>query len=294
MHRRLLGCVFAALSFLAIGLSAPDLAHAKPNGQRAESKQVRPYQTAKRNAKGTKRQVRRTNRSAKSVKRVWRSPKSVRRVQRSAKNVKRAAARQAKPSAKRQSRRHASGNPRPTVRHAARSERSRTPVARAYVAMPLDPAGRDDRFNYGPVTVLARHTDTAIARRTRTPVARDTWSGGSSDIVAEARRWLGSNPTGRHSLWCARFMNFVLERAGHKGTGSDMARSFANYGRRVFGPQVGAIAVMSRGPRGGHVGVVSGIDEKGNPIIISGNHNNRVAEAIYPRGRIHAYVIPGS
>ena len=58
------------------------------------------------------------------------------------------------------------------------------------------------------------------------------------------------------------------------------------------GPQVGAIAVMSRGKRGGHVGVVSGIDKRGNPIIISGNHNKKVAEAVYPRERIYAYVMP--
>jgi uncharacterized protein (TIGR02594 family) len=111
-------------------------------------------------------------------------------------------------------------------------------------------------------------------------------------LVAEARRWIGGNPTGASSLWCARFMNFVLERSGRKGTGSNMARSFASYGRRVSGPQVGAIAVMSRGRRGGHVGIVSGIDAKGNPIIISGNHGHRVAESVYPRSRIYAYVMP--
>jgi uncharacterized protein (TIGR02594 family) len=86
-------------------------------------------------------------------------------------------------------------------------------------------------------------------------------------------------------------MNMVLQKTGHKGTGSDMASSFARYGRRVSGPQVGAIAVMSR-RGGGHVGVVSGIDAKGNPIIISGNHGHRVAEATYSRGRIYAYVMP--
>lgn len=118
---------------------------------------------------------------------------------------------------------------------------------------------------------------------------------GGSNIVAEARRYLGSgNPTGRSSLWCARFMNMVLERSGHKGTGSDMARSFAGYGQRISGPQVGAIAVMSRGRRGGHVGIVSGIDPKGNPIVISGNHGHRVAEATYSRGRVYAYVMPSS
>lgn len=118
---------------------------------------------------------------------------------------------------------------------------------------------------------------------------------GGSSVVAEARSFIGKgNPTGRSRLWCARFMNMVLQKTGHKGTGSDMASSFARYGQRISGPQVGAIAVMSRGRRGGHVGVVSGIDAKGNPIIISGNHGHRVAEATYSRGRIYAYVMPNS
>ena len=115
---------------------------------------------------------------------------------------------------------------------------------------------------------------------------------GGTGIVAEARRYVGGNPTGRSSLWCGHFMNLVLERSGHRGSGSNMARSFASYGTRIAGPQVGAIAVMSRGKRGGHVGVVSGIDASGNPIMISGNHNRRVAETVYPRGRIYAYVMP--
>jgi uncharacterized protein (TIGR02594 family) len=114
---------------------------------------------------------------------------------------------------------------------------------------------------------------------------------GSSNVVAEARRYLGGNPTGHGRLWCARFMNMVLQRSGHHGTGSDMARSFASYGQRVSGPQVGAIAVMGR-RGGGHVGVVSGIDASGNPIVVSGNHGHRVAESVYPRSRIYAYVMP--
>ena len=115
---------------------------------------------------------------------------------------------------------------------------------------------------------------------------------GSSNVVAEARRYLGGNPTGRGRLWCARFMNMVLERSGHHGTGSDLARSFASYGQRVSGPQIGAIAVMGRGRRGGHVGVVSGIDAGGNPIVVSGNNGNRVRETPVSRGRIFAYVMP--
>jgi uncharacterized protein (TIGR02594 family) len=116
-------------------------------------------------------------------------------------------------------------------------------------------------------------------------------SAGDSDVVREARRWLGGNPTRRNRLWCAAFMNFVLERTGRRGSGSDLAQSFASYGRRVSGPQIGAIAVMTR-RGGGHVGIVSGFDAAGNPIIISGNHGHRVAESVYPGGRIYAYVMP--
>ena len=116
-------------------------------------------------------------------------------------------------------------------------------------------------------------------------------SGSSSGLVMEARHYRGGNPTGRGSLWCARFMNMVLEKTGHRGTGSDMASSFARYGQRISGPQVGAIAVMGR-RGGGHVGIITGIDSAGNPIMISGNNGNRVREAPVSRGRIYAYVLP--
>jgi uncharacterized protein (TIGR02594 family) len=115
----------------------------------------------------------------------------------------------------------------------------------------------------------------------------------SSSLVSEARRHLGTNPTNRRSLWCGAFMDMVLKRTGHKG-GGNLARGYAKYGTRISGPRVGAIAVMTRGKRGGHVGVVSGVDEKGNVIVVSGNHNNTVAESVYPRSRIIAYVMPNA
>jgi len=129
--------------------------------------------------------------------------------------------------------------------------------------------------------------------------ANDAFGGFTSNsLVSEARKYLGTNPTGRGSLWCGAFMDLVLKRTGHAG-GGNLASSYARYGTRVDGPQVGAIAVMGRNG-GGHVGVVSGIDPNGNPIIVSGNTWNRstggrhtVAESVYPRSRIHAYVMPG-
>jgi uncharacterized protein (TIGR02594 family) len=115
---------------------------------------------------------------------------------------------------------------------------------------------------------------------------------GMPELVAEARKYMGTNPTDRSRLWCATFMNFILAKLGYAGTNSDAARSFAYYGKRISEPRVGAIAVLTRGKDGGHVGVVSGIDSNGNPVIISGNHNKRVGEAVYARSRVIAYVMP--
>jgi uncharacterized protein (TIGR02594 family) len=129
-------------------------------------------------------------------------------------------------------------------------------------------------------------------RRHRAAAAPSAVVGGSSgnDLVAEARKYLGTNPTGRRSLWCGAFMDMILRETGHKG-GGNLALAYAHYGHRVSGPEVGAIAVMGR-RGGGHVGVVVGVDAHGNPIIVSGNHNHTVAQSVYPRGRIFAYVAP--
>ena len=170
-----------------------------------------------------------------------------------------------------------------------RSYAPRTYAVRAYAAR--SHAARPHARSYA-----VRHSAPRSYRASRSayaavqPAAAMPSFGGSG-LVAQARRYIGTNPTGMGALWCARFMNMVLEKSGRRGTGSNMANSFANYGSRVSGPQVGAIAVMSRGKRG-HVGIVSGMDSKGNPIVISGNYNRRVAESVIPRGRIYAYVMP--
>ena len=137
-----------------------------------------------------------------------------------------------------------------------------------------------------PAASKARLASMPIAEAPKRPLL------GWPVLVSEARKYLGTNPTDRKRLWCATFMNMVLAKVGYSGTNSDAAKSFAFYGRRISEPRIGAIAVLSRGKRGGHVGVVTGVDKQGNPIIISGNHGHRVGEAIYPRSRVIAYVMP--
>ena len=111
-------------------------------------------------------------------------------------------------------------------------------------------------------------------------------------MVSEARRYVGGNPTGRGSLWCARFMNMVLQHTGHQdgvGYGESVLRATAT---RVSGPQVGAIAVMGAAAAAVMSASSPASTRQGNPIMISGNNGNRVREAPISRGRIYAYVMP--
>jgi uncharacterized protein (TIGR02594 family) len=119
---------------------------------------------------------------------------------------------------------------------------------------------------------------------------------GAAGVLLEALRWRGrtAGQIGLPAkLWCADFMNFVLRRAGGKGTHSRAARSFLEYGKKLDGPRVGAIVIFYRkGPNNGHVGVVRGTDGQGNPIVVSGNHGPTVREAMYPKSKVMAYVMP--
>ena len=119
---------------------------------------------------------------------------------------------------------------------------------------------------------------------------------GAAGVLLEALRWRGrtARQIGLPSkLWCADFMNFVLRRAGGKGTQSRAARSFLDYGKKLDGPRVGALVIFYRkGPNNGHVGVVRGTDGQGNPIVVSGNHGLTVSQSIYPKSKVMAYVMP--
>lgn len=150
-----------------------------------------------------------------------------------------------------------------------------------------------DLFKPAPDWTKARKVRKATTRVRRAAPARSLPVANRS-LVGTAQAYMGRTAAQlglRRTLWCAAFMNKVLRKLGHRGTGSDMARSFARYGRRVSGPMVGAIAVMSRGRRGGHVGVVAGLCHRGVEVI-SGNHGRRVGRGCYPRSRIYAYVLP--
>jgi len=187
---------------------------------------------------------------------------------------------------------------RPVHHYRHRSAQAEQAAAQPHTAA----ADRDVRYSAQTATVTAgdtvirnrrhRRVSLAEARAQAQSHSNSAYGGATSNgLVSEARKYIGTNPTGRGSLWCGAFMDLVLKRTGHAG-GGNLASAYARYGTRVSGPQVGAIAVIGR-RGGGHVGVVSGVDPNGNPIVVSGNHNHTVAESVYPAGRVSAYVLPG-
>lgn len=117
----------------------------------------------------------------------------------------------------------------------------------------------------------------------RIPVSSMTST--SADLVNKASAHLGSsaNQLGLPSrLWCADFMNMLV------GGDDRRAISYKTRGSPAAHGCINCIAITKR--KGGqHVGVVSGYDEAGNPIIISGNHNRKVGVGVYARNRVIAY-----
>lgn len=118
-----------------------------------------------------------------------------------------------------------------------------------------------------------------------------SFGGGSgTQTLAIARRYIGGNPTGQSSRWCADFMNLVEKKAGRDGAGSRMAKSYLAYGKKISKPQVGDIVVLSRSG-GGHVGYFMGWKD-GQVELLSGNHGRKVGIGTYPTSRVLGYRRP--
>lgn len=97
---------------------------------------------------------------------------------------------------------------------------------------------------------------------------------------------------GDHVPWCAAFVGAMLMRSGKKSSGSLMALSYTNYGKRCLA-QPGAIAVYRRGNSRwtGHVNFVESV--QGNRLTcIGGNQSDAVTRATYQRDRAIAFRWP--
>jgi len=79
------------------------------------------------------------------------------------------------------------------------------------------------------------------------------------------------------TAWCAAYVNATLAQTGMEGTGSNLARSFLDWGQEVKDPRKGDIVVFSRGdPNGpyGHVGFFDGYNADGTIRVLGGNQGS--------------------
>lgn len=97
--------------------------------------------------------------------------------------------------------------------------------------------------------------------------------------------------TDDETSWCSAFVTWCVMKAGMPGTGSLAARSWMNWGTRVFDPQLGDIAVFWRNhPTGweGHVGFF--VRQNGTHVwVLGGNQSNQVNIQSYPGTQLLGY-----
>lgn len=95
--------------------------------------------------------------------------------------------------------------------------------------------------------------------------------------------------------WCSAFVNWVMQQAGFKRTGSAWARSWLDWGREPEDPEFGkgVIVILSRGENSGHVGFLADWDtDEGWVKLLGGNQGNSVSYATFPMSRVLGWRIP--
>lgn len=93
--------------------------------------------------------------------------------------------------------------------------------------------------------------------------------------------------------WCSAFVNWCVEKAGYKGTGSAWARSWLKWGKEADWDNVlpGSIVVLERGPSSGHVGFFVDADNS-RVLLLGGNQGDKVSQAWFPMERILGIRVP--
>lgn len=124
-----------------------------------------------------------------------------------------------------------------------------------------------------------------------------SWHSSAAPWVAELQALRGKNARqiglSRTTLWCGTVLGEATSLPKPK-VNYHWAANWGSVGRRIGAPRVGAIALVSYGRRGrgtiDHVAVVSRFDERGRPVLISGNAGGIVRE--HAATGVIAYVWP--
>lgn len=98
-------------------------------------------------------------------------------------------------------------------------------------------------------------------------------------LLAMAQAYIGKNPTGWRSLWCAKFVAMLAPELARKVPNPNLARAWAKLPKAARKP--GAIVVLTR-RGGGHIGVVKGFTKRGDRFP---DHVARYGSISRPRRR---------
>lgn len=154
-------------------------------------------------------------------------------------------------------------------------------------------AARQDRTGVSPMKMAAGGAETDLMK-----IAGSQLGLSERDQAAAIRDYLktgGANLDPQTTAWCAAFVNATLKKAGMEGTGSNMARSFLDWGEEVDDPRQGDLAIFSRGdPSGpfGHVGFFAGYNPDGTIRVLGGNQGDAVSYANYSPGSLLGFRRP--
>lgn len=99
------------------------------------------------------------------------------------------------------------------------------------------------------------------------------------DRVVRAGRFIAGR------LKCAVNVNAELARRGVEGTRSAWAKSFLQWGR-PSPPVPGAVAIYHRGKRGGHVAIVTRVENGRVYVLNPSSRQQRWVETVYPKPAI--------
>lgn len=132
---------------------------------------------------------------------------------------------------------------------------------------------------------VANQTSVAVDAATAYLGQRETTNRGSINAFLQAG---GVDLDAATTAWCAAFVNSALAQVGVKGSGSNVATDFLNWGTTINPSQVqrGDVLVQDRGlsagQTGGHVGFATGLVRFQEGILqlqmLSGNASNKVSE----------------
>lgn len=104
--------------------------------------------------------------------------------------------------------------------------------------------------------------------------------------IREYHRETTLSATNDETPWCSSFLNWVMKQAGHLGTRSAAAKSWALWGQKLELPQYGCVVVFEH-----HVGLFV----KEIPFfvcVLGGNQGNQVKESWFKKAGIISYRWP--